>query len=96
MILVIDNHSKGKKKKKGIITNDDIMQCEWRNTKLNLFVPKFEFEYKIQLKDAIQEMGTNCAFDEPSGSADFSGMNEKSDLYIAAVIHKTMIKVNET
>ena len=96
LILVIDNHFKGKKKKKkkGVITKDDIMNCQWRHNKLNLFMPKFKFEFEIRLKDTLKEMGIKSAFDE--NSADFSGMNGEKNMYIMKVIHKAMIKVIET
>ena len=66
---------------------------EWNNGKLNLFVPKFKFEYEIQLQDLLKAMGIRDAF---SNSADFSGMNGKNDLLIDAVIHKAVIEVDET
>ena len=57
-----------------------------------IYVPKFTFDYKKKLNDALQAMGLEIAF---SGNADFSGINPDADLYISEVRHKTFIKVDE-
>ncbi len=60
-------------------------------------MPKFSYDYKIQLKDTLCEMGMPTAFD--ANNADFTRMAEmKSDwdiLHIDAVLHKTHIDVTE-
>ena len=96
LVLVIDNHSNKGKKKKGIITKKDIMKCDWKYNKLNLFMPKFKFKYEIELSKILQEMGIKRAFDNPLRSADLSGIIGKPDLYIDKVIHKAIIEVNES
>jgi len=57
----------------------------------SVYMPRFEFEYDRSLGDDLKEMGLNIAF---TGEADFTGISA-IDLYIADVIHKTYIKVNE-
>ena len=54
-------------------------------------MPRFEFAYDRSLGDDLKEMGLDIAFTE---DADFTGISA-IDLYIADVIHKTYIKVNE-
>jgi len=56
-----------------------------------LNMPRFEFEYDRSLGDDLKEMGLDIAFTD---QADFSGISA-IDLFIADVIHKTYIKVNE-
>lgn len=57
----------------------------------NIYLPRFEFEYKRSLKDDLKTMGLDIAFND---QADFSGISSLP-LHIADVLHKTYIKVNE-
>lgn len=58
-------------------------------------IPKFESGYAVSLRDILPAMGMSAAFDP--GYADFSGMATCKDgaLYIADVLHKTFITVDE-
>jgi serpin B len=59
-----------------------------------VYVPKFKMAGgTIELKKILSAMGMKEAF--ISGSADFSGMNGKKDLFIYTVLHKAYIDVNE-
>jgi serpin B len=55
-------------------------------------MPKYSFDYKILLNDALKEMGMPTAF---SADADFTGLNSLGETYISKVLHKTHITVNE-
>ncbi len=57
-----------------------------------LTMPKFEFESDFSLVDALAAMGMPDAF---TGAADFSGMTGSRDLFIADVIHKAFVSVDE-
>lgn len=57
-----------------------------------IYMPRFEFEFDRSLKDDLKAMGLDIAFTPEE--ADFSGIST-IPLYIADVIHKTYIKVNE-
>ncbi|MDD4876237.1 MAG: serpin family protein [Dehalococcoidales bacterium] len=59
---------------------------------VNITMPKFEFKSSFSLKKALSLMGMPVAF---SGNADFSGMTGNRDLFIADVIHKTFVSVDE-
>ena len=98
MVLAIDNHSKFKSifQGKTSITKKDITSCEWKYAPLNLFVPKFRYEYQMNLNDVLQKMGIKAAFDGPDGNADFSGINGERNLFIGDVIHKARIEVDES
>jgi len=57
-------------------------------------MPKFEFEYGIEMRDTLEALGMTDAFSP--GTADFSKMGTiDGGLYIDKVIHKTFICVDE-
>ena len=59
-----------------------------------VLLPKFTFATgSISLISALQSMGMLDAFE--SGKADFSGIDGIKDLYVAKVIHKAFIAVDE-
>jgi serpin B len=62
-------------------------------TSVTLALPKFKFESEFGLADQLTALGMPDAFDP--GKADFSGMTERNDLYISAVVHKAFIAVDE-
>jgi serpin B len=59
---------------------------------VDLYLPKFKFDQKYDLKDNLSAMGMPTAF---SGSADFSGITSDVDLFISMVIHQSFVEVNE-
>jgi serpin B len=71
---------------------DDIIKS-LENTSLALSMPQFEFESEFSLKDTLIKMGMPSAFSE---TADFSGMTGNKDLFIAEVMHKAFVMVDET
>lgn len=58
---------------------------------LNIYLPRFEFEYKNELKEELKELGLNQAF---SLGADFSKMTDDR-VHVSKVLHKTYIKTDE-
>ncbi len=60
--------------------------------RVSLTIPKFEFDSSFSLKGALSAMGMPLAF---SMSADFSGMTDNPELFIADVVHKAFVSVNE-
>ncbi len=69
----------------------------WRNRidkrRVKVFLPKFKTSSMFRLDDTLKAMGMNDAFDERR--ADFSGMDGKELLYLAAVLHKAFVDVSE-
>ncbi len=63
------------------------------NEEVDVKMPKFKAEYSTQLIDTLKKMGVKDAFD--SKTADFSSLIENRDAYIATVVHKTFIEVDE-
>ena len=64
-----------------------------RGNEVNVKMPKFRAEHSAQLIDTLKKMGVKDAFD--SKTADFSSLIENRDAYIAMVVHKTFIEVDE-
>jgi len=59
---------------------------------INLTMPRFEFESDFSLKETLSALGMPIAF---SADADFSGMTGDRDLFIADVVHKAFVSVDE-
>ncbi len=58
---------------------------------VNVFLPKFTFEYEEELKKHLSALGMPTAF---SASADFTSIAD-TPLHISQVLHKSYIEVNE-
>ena len=61
--------------------------------KVDLKLPKFELEFKYNLKNVLISLGMHNPFDE--NNADFTGLREQGEIYISKVLHKTYLKVFE-
>lgn len=59
---------------------------------LNISIPKFDFDYSIDLKRELQAMGMKDAFER---SADFSKMTGDQSLFVGDAIHKADIEFSE-
>lgn len=59
---------------------------------VKLWLPKFDFESKVELSDALATMGMPTAF---TGSADFSGITAAEALAISRIVHQANITVDE-
>jgi len=70
----------------------DAILKQLESRRVALTMPRFEFESSFGLKEALAAMGMPVAF---SGDADFSGMTGNRDLYIADVVHKAFVSVDE-
>jgi len=88
------------KKVDGIQSLEDSLTMEnflkWKENfsqrSMEVYLPKFTFETSYNLKDDLQKMGINEAFDQ--NKADFSGLTPEK-LFIEFAIHKAFVEVNE-
>ena len=69
-------------------------------TRVDLTMPKFEFESDFSLVDTLSTMGMPVAFISSFGPctsemADFSGMTGSCELFITEVVHKAFVSVDE-
>ena len=62
-------------------------------TSVSLGLPKFQFDGEFGLADQLKNLGMTDAFDPDL--ANFTGMSERDDLYISAVVHKAFVAVDE-
>ena len=62
-------------------------------SEVEVTLPKFQMTSEFQLNKALSDMGMKDAFID--GKANFRGMSSSRDLFIAAVIHKAFVDVNE-
>ena len=60
--------------------------------KVNLYIPKFEVEYKINMGEILSDLGMRKAFTD---KAEFKGICHKLDLKIGKVLQKNYIMINE-
>ncbi len=61
-------------------------------TVVNLKMPRFSYEARVNLKQELSLMGMPSAF---GAAADFSGIDGQGGLFITDVIHQTFIQVDE-
>jgi serpin B len=66
-----------------------------RGTTVTAALPKFTYEFDIEMNKFLSAMGMPSAFD--SAHADFSnlGVSPGGNIYINRVLHKTFIEVDE-
>ena len=64
-----------------------------RQPLVDLALPLFGTETKLELADVLSSLGMPAAFDP--AKADFSGMTTEQQLYVGAVIHQANIDVDE-
>jgi serpin B len=70
---------------------DEIIgRLEYREVALTM--PKFEFDSEFSLGETLAAMGMPAAF---SSGADFSGITGNRELFIADVVHKAFVSVDE-
>ena len=68
-----------------------------KNEKVLTTIPKFSFDYTVEMAEPLKKLGITDAFDP--GEADFSGIQTGTEndreLFIDRVLHKTNICVDE-
>ncbi len=62
------------------------------NKRIELSMPKFQYDSSFGLKPALTSLGMGAAFTD---GADFSGMDGRKDLLIQDVLHKAFVSVDE-
>ncbi len=68
------------------------LQAELQSGEARLYLPRFEFSSAASVKQALQALGMQVAFED---EADFSGITGARDLKISDVIHKAFISCTE-
>lgn len=60
---------------------------------ISISIPRFSFDYDLNLKDDLINLGITDAFDEYS--AEFTNMSSKEDLFVGDALHKANIDFSE-
>jgi serpin B len=63
-----------------------------RKETVEVSLPKFRTETAFPLRETLSQMGMASAF---GSDADFSGIDDRRDLYLSRVIHKAFVDVSE-
>ena len=100
LLILFPDAVNGLAKMESTLTADLLLQCAKMETRdIDLYLPKFKFEPPTTaLADQLKALGMKSAFDEPAGSANFSGIAPRKPndyLAISQVFHKTFIAVDE-
>ena len=70
------------------------LNTDYHKQRIQLYLPKFETAYKINLNQALKSLGMDIAFDPYH--ADFSNLGDAAgNLYISRVEHKTFFEMDE-
>lgn len=80
------------------LSYDDLVQrftTQANTGRIELQLPKFEINYKIQLNDALKAMGMEIAFDPMRANFSELGTPAFGNTYISRVEHKTFLKIDE-
>lgn len=59
---------------------------------IDLFIPKFKIESKIDLKNSLNKLGMKKMFED---SANFTGIIDSPALKVSKIVQKAFIEVNE-
>ena len=62
-------------------------------TEITGFIPKFDFEYELKLKDDLEKMGIKNIFEQ--GKANLTNISDGNDLFISSAIHKANIEFTQ-
>lgn len=94
MVILLPRQADGLARLYENLTVGKLDQCLQQLSEQNVMVslPKFRLICQYKLGKILPAMGMNDAF---SGSADFSGMTGRAELFISEVVHKAFVEVNE-
>jgi serpin B len=73
------------------VSNLNTWTTSMTSRKVNLYLPKFKYGYKVNLNDILSQMGMAIAFTD---TADFSNISDMG-LLINKVLHQAFIETNE-
>ena len=81
----------------GKFTTEDLKQLyqNLQTQRLQIYLPKFEVKYKINLNEALRSLGMGIAFDPFGANFNRLGTAPEGNLFISRVEHKTFLKIDE-
>ena len=95
MVIFLPRAVDGLAKLEEKLTAENVMKWmgQMQSQEVEVALPRFKMESEFSLGGTLSAMGMTDAFSLER--ADFSGMTEKGQLYISAVVHKAYVEVNE-
>jgi serpin B len=95
MVVLLPREIDGLAKLEAKATPENIAQWmdQLAEHRVELYLPKFNMEYKRELSGVLAGLGMEDAFSPPS--ADFSGIESVESLFISKVFHQAFVHVNE-
>ncbi|XP_043472711.1 ovalbumin-related protein X-like isoform X2 [Leptopilina heterotoma] len=91
MVIILPNDVNGLQSLEENFEWDTIFNAPLRNSKVELFLPKFKLELKVSLKETLKKMGISKIFQD---DAEFNGISNVP-LKVSHVIQKVFIEVDE-
>ncbi len=98
MVILLPQEADGFSKLESALNEETLSSwlSKLSSNEVELTLPRFRIESQFSLGDTLRKMGMKTAMDCSQRSAvDFSGMDDKRDLCLSAVIHKAFIQVDE-
>ena len=97
MIIILPNLKKYSSpldyiNKEKIILSEIYSKLEYKRN-IHLYLPKFNYEFTVDLKEILQNMGMELAFSQ--NDAEFQNLCQNVDTFVSTILHKTYINVNE-
>ncbi|XP_047108508.1 leukocyte elastase inhibitor-like [Schistocerca piceifrons] len=96
MVILLPKKNNGLKKleaKLASLNLADILD-EMYEVKVEVYLPKFKLEHKIDLRDTLEKLGMKAMFDPCK--ADLTGISDSQPgLVVSRILHKAFIEVNE-
>ncbi len=95
MVVVLPRMVDGLKELETSLSPDMLagLRAGFLDQEIKLFLPRFKMTSQFKLREPLAALGMLDAFSPKR--ADFTGMSERRDLSITAVLHKAFVEVNE-
>ena len=68
--------------------------CLRYQEEVQVALPKFKSNAQFEISTTLRTMGIESAFD--ADAADFSGISDRRDVFLAAVLHRARVEVDKT
>ncbi|MEX2119180.1 MAG: serpin family protein [Pirellulales bacterium] len=95
MVLLLPDEMDGIAELEAQLDADQLRQwlAAMRHEHVDLFMPRFRLEARIDLREVLQSMGMQAAFDP--NTAQFPRITSSEHLFISAALHKAYVDVDE-
>ncbi|XP_014448409.1 LOW QUALITY PROTEIN: serpin B6-like [Tupaia chinensis] len=97
MVIMLPNENTDLKTVEKKITYEKFLdwtrEDKMHEKEVEVFLPRFKLEENYDMGAVLRRLGMTDAFEQ--GSADFSGMSSRRDLFLSKVVHKSFVEVNE-